>query len=52
MREADSAKNFVLVGSLQRSVSIAVLLLARMLAQGSALAGKRPPSGTRGVSVP
>ncbi len=50
MREADSAKNFVLVGPLRRSVSVTVLLLARMSAQGSA--GKRPPCGMRGVSVP
>ena len=51
MREADSAKNLV-AGVLQKSRSSEVQLSASMLAQGSVVAAKRPPSGMHGVSVP
>src|SRR5580693_8466271 len=52
MREADSTKNRMHSGLVARSFSMSVPLVERIYDQGSRSAGKRPPSGIRGVRVP
>ena len=52
MREADSLKSRSGSGAALRSFSMIVPLVAITRDQGCWLAGKRPPDGKQGVSVP